>query len=140
MHRFFFFFLFRSPQSDAEDAVATVFPIARIKRIAKMDEDVKLLSPGAALLIAKATELFVEQLTAAAFAQTAKTGRKTLAYNDCAQAVLESDCYEFLADVMPLQAPKKRKAGGGGGAGASKLAKTNDDTQPQLDESAPSGE
>ena len=38
-------------------------PLARIKKIMKLDEDVKMISAEAPVLFAKASELFINELT-----------------------------------------------------------------------------
>ncbi|KAK9891554.1 hypothetical protein WA026_015515 [Henosepilachna vigintioctopunctata] len=45
------------------DLKQQVLPLARIKKIMKLDEDVKMISAEAPLLFAKAAEIFIHELT-----------------------------------------------------------------------------
>lgn len=47
-----------------------LLPLARIKKIMKLDEDVKMISAEAPLLFAKATEIFIHELTLRAWLHT----------------------------------------------------------------------
>ncbi len=55
-----------------------VLPLARIKKIMKLDEDVKMISAEAPLLFAKATEIFIHELTLRAWIHTEDNKRRTL--------------------------------------------------------------
>ena len=57
-----------------------MLPKARIKRVMKADEDVKNIKPEAVIMVAKATELFVELLTEQAYRHATADKRKGLAY------------------------------------------------------------
>lgn len=51
-----------------------------------------------------ATERFLELLASAAYDHTKNDGRKTVTYKDLAQAVKGIDQFEFLDQVIPMQA------------------------------------
>ena len=51
--------------------------ISRIKKIMKLDEDVKMISAEAPVLFAKATEMFIHELTMRAWIHT-EVGEDTL--------------------------------------------------------------
>ena len=53
-------------------------PLARIKKIMKLDEDVKMISQEAPLLFAKAAEIFISELALRAWVQTEDSKRRTL--------------------------------------------------------------
>lgn len=53
-------------------------PLARIKKIMKSDEDVRMISAEAPVLFAKACEMFIIDLTMKAWAQTDAANRKAL--------------------------------------------------------------
>lgn len=53
-------------------------PLARIKKIMKCDEDVKMISAEAPILFAKACELFITDLTFRAYFHTQAYKRRTL--------------------------------------------------------------
>jgi len=53
-------------------------PLARIKKIMKSDEDVRMISAEAPILFAKACEMFIIEMTHKAYYYAAKNNRKTL--------------------------------------------------------------
>ena len=77
-----------------------VLPLARIKKIMKMDEEVKMISVETPLLISKACELFIVELAYRGWAHTIETNRRTLQRNDIAQAISNNDFYDFLLDIV----------------------------------------
>lgn len=52
--------------------------MARIKKIMKLDEDVKMISQEAPLLFAKAAEIFISELALRSWIQTEDSKRRTL--------------------------------------------------------------
>ena len=62
-------------------------PLARIKKIMKLDEDVKMISAEAPMLFAKAAEIFIHELTMRAWIHTEDNKRRTLQRNDIAMAI-----------------------------------------------------
>jgi len=77
-----------------------VLPLARIKKIMKMDEEVKMISIETPLLISKACELFIIELAYRGWAHTLEANRRTLQRNDIAQAISNNDFYDFLLDIV----------------------------------------
>ena len=77
-----------------------VLPLARIKKIMKMDEDVKMISVETPLLISKACELFIIELAYRGWVHTIEANRRTLQRNDIAQAISQNDFYDFLLDIV----------------------------------------
>ena len=73
-------------------------PLARIKKIMKSDEDVRMISSEAPVLFAKACELFILELTHRAWAFSEVNKRRTLQQNDVTAAILghENQVFEFL--------------------------------------------
>lgn len=53
-------------------------PLARIKKIMKSDEDVRMISSETPVLFAKACEIFITELTYRAWAYTLDSKRRTL--------------------------------------------------------------
>lgn len=53
-------------------------PLARIKKIMKLDDDVKMISAEAPVLFAKAAEIFIHELTLRAWIHTEDNKRRTL--------------------------------------------------------------
>jgi histone H3/H4 len=78
-----------------------LIPKASIKRIMKLDPDTKQLSQDAIMLMAKATELFVDKLAKASHAMAVANKRKTIKYEDIADARLSDKALEFLDGVVP---------------------------------------
>ncbi|KAI3848914.1 hypothetical protein MKW98_014448 [Papaver atlanticum] len=76
-------------------------PLARIKRIMKSDEDVKMISADAPVLFSKACELFILELTLRSWLNTEESRRRTLQRIDIAKAVNRGEVLDFLVDVVP---------------------------------------
>ncbi|CCG81611.1 putative CBF/NF-Y family transcription factor [Taphrina deformans PYCC 5710] len=76
-------------------------PLARVKKIAKMDEDVIALSNAAAIVIAGATEKFAAYFAEQSFFYTLADKKKVLDYKHCASAVARLPQLDFLSDVVP---------------------------------------
>lgn len=92
------------------DAKNQALPLARIKKIMKLDEDVRMISAEAPLLFAKAAEIFIHELTLRAWVHTEENKRRTLQRNDIAVAIMKYDQFDFLIDIVPrdeLRQPKK---------------------------------
>lgn len=91
------------------DAKNQVLPLARIKKIMKLDEDVKMISAEAPLLFAKAAEIFIHELTLRAWVHTENNKRRTLQRNDIAMAITKFDQFDFLIDIVPREEIKPVK-------------------------------
>lgn len=76
-------------------------PLARIKKIMKADEDVRMISAEAPLIFAKASEMFILELTLRAWIHTEENKRRTLQKNDIAAAISRTDVFDFLVDIIP---------------------------------------
>ncbi|XP_072752241.1 nuclear transcription factor Y subunit gamma isoform X2 [Anoplolepis gracilipes] len=85
-------------------------PLARIKKIMKLDGDVKMISAEAPMLFAKAAEIFIHELTLRAWVHTEDNKRRTLQRNDIAMAVTKYDQFDFLIDIVPRDEIKQSKA------------------------------
>lgn len=86
-----------------------ILPLARIKKIMKLDEDVKMISAEAPLLFAKACEIFIHELTMRAWLHTDDNKRRTLQRNDIAMAISKYDQFDFLIDIVPRDEIKPKK-------------------------------
>ncbi|TVU43271.1 hypothetical protein EJB05_09726, partial [Eragrostis curvula] len=84
-------------------------PLARIKKIMKADEDVKMIAGEAPVVFAKACEMFILELTLRAWLQTEGTKRRTLQRNDVVAAITKTDMFDFLVDIIP---PEELKGDG----------------------------
>ncbi|XP_065573982.1 nuclear transcription factor Y subunit gamma-like [Artemia franciscana] len=85
-------------------------PLARIKKIMKLDEDVKMISAEAPLLFAKAAEIFINELTLRAWIHTEDNKRRTLQRNDIAMAITKFDMFDFLIDIVPREEIKPSRS------------------------------
>ncbi|XP_026320699.1 nuclear transcription factor Y subunit gamma isoform X2 [Hyposmocoma kahamanoa] len=93
----------------SEDFKTQALPLARIKKIMKLDEEVKMISAEAPILFAKAAEIFIHELTLRAWSHTEDNKRRTLQRNDIAMAISKSDQFDFLIDIVPRHEVKPTK-------------------------------
>lgn len=75
-------------------------PLARIKRIMKSDEDVRMISAEAPVLFAKACELFILDLSIRNWKYSQLHKRRTLQKEDIREAIQKTDIFDFLVDVI----------------------------------------
>merc|ERR1712087_1047037 len=75
-------------------------PLARIKRIMKSDEDVRMISAETPVLFAKACEMFILELTLRSWSYSESNKRKTLQKEDIQMAIRRTDIFDFLVDVI----------------------------------------
>ncbi|CAN8251771.1 unnamed protein product [Cochlearia groenlandica] len=92
-------------------------PLARIKKIMKADEDVRMISAEAPILFAKACELFILELTIRSWLHAEENKRRTLQKNDIAAAITRTDIFDFLVDIVPREEIKEEDEAGLGGVG-----------------------
>lgn len=71
-------------------------PLARIKRIMKSDEDVRMISAEAPVLFAKACEMFILELCIRSWGAAEKCKRRTLQKEDVDAAIKNTDVFDFL--------------------------------------------
>jgi len=76
-------------------------PLARIKKIMKMEEEVVMISAEAPMLFAKAAQLFINELTLRSWIHTEENKRRTLQRQDIATAISKFDQFDFLIDIVP---------------------------------------
>ncbi|KAI3468760.1 hypothetical protein Pfo_025423 [Paulownia fortunei] len=76
-------------------------PLARIKKIMKKSsDDVKMISGEAPIVFSKACELFIEELTKRAWLMTLQGKRRTMQKEDVASAVVTTDIFDFLVNLV----------------------------------------
>lgn len=85
-------------------------PLARVKKIMKADEDVKMISAEAPVLFAKACEMFIIELTHRSYYHTLENKRKTLQRSDISQTIASTDIYDFLQDIIPKEELREAQA------------------------------
>lgn len=86
-------------------------PLARIKKIMKADEDVRMISAEAPVVFAKACEMFILELTLRSWINTEENKRRTLQKNDIAAAITRTDIFDFLVDIVPRDELKEEGIG-----------------------------
>lgn len=86
-------------------------PLARIKKIMKADEDVRMISAEAPVIFAKACEMFILELTLRSWIHTEENKRRTLQKNDIAAAISRTDVFDFLVDIIPRDEFKEEGLG-----------------------------
>ncbi|KAL6626877.1 hypothetical protein ACP70R_030603 [Stipagrostis hirtigluma subsp. patula] len=112
--------------AEADASLRPSLPMGRVKRIIRVDRDIKKVTSEAALLIAAATELFIGGLAAGAHAAAARRGRRAVrAAHVRAAARAHRPTADFLLDCLPAEEeapPRARAAAGssGGGGGEAK--------------------
>ena len=75
-------------------------PLARVKKIMKTDEDVKMISSETPVLFAKACEFFILEITRRSWVYTEENKRRTLQKSDIADAIMHTAIFDFLEDVV----------------------------------------
>ncbi|EFA78581.1 histone-like transcription factor [Heterostelium album PN500] len=86
-----------------------IIPLARIKKIMKMDSSVKMISADAPIIFVKACELFILELTTRSWVHTEIGKRRTLQKSDIVHAIARNDCFDFLIDIVPRDEIKPKK-------------------------------
>lgn len=94
-------------------------PLARIKKVMKSDEEVKMISAEAPIMFSKACEIFISELTCRAWLVAESHKRRTLQKSDVAAAIAYSDMFDFLIDIVPRDDGGAGGGGSGGGVGGS---------------------
>ncbi|XP_047314609.1 nuclear transcription factor Y subunit C-1-like isoform X2 [Impatiens glandulifera] len=93
-------------------------PLARIKKIMKSDEDVRMISAEAPILFSKACELFILELTIRSWLHAEENKRRTLQKNDIAASITRTDIFDFLVDIVPREEIRDENSGIGGIVGS----------------------
>ncbi|CAO3688837.1 unnamed protein product [Umbelopsis vinacea] len=78
----------------------TKFPVARIKKIMQMDEDVGKVAQATPILISKALELFMQSLIDQACVETRSRNAKRLSVAHLKKTVQNTEQFDFLKDVV----------------------------------------
>jgi len=71
-------------------------PLTRIKKLMKLDPDVKQLAGDAILAVSRCTELFLSSLVNKCHETSERRGMKTIHLADVIHTVQTRDCFEFL--------------------------------------------
>ena len=96
---------------------SSIFPLARVKKIIKLDEDVKRISPDALFLFSKATEMFLANLAVETEEIMDAHRRRTVKLTDLNHAIHKSVRNKFLQSDFERDypIPKKRRPSRGSG-------------------------
>lgn len=81
----------------------------------KADPEVKMISAEAPILFAKGCDIFITELTMRAWIHAEENKRRTLQRSDIAYALLKSDMFDFLIDIVPREeagASQNRRSAG----------------------------
>ncbi|VDO21845.1 unnamed protein product [Haemonchus placei] len=84
-------------------------PMARVKKVMRIDDDVRsqMISSDAPLLLAAASEMFIQEITLRAWQLVEEGRRKTLQKSDIAAAASRFEHFDFLIDIVPREDSKK---------------------------------
>ncbi|XP_047058222.1 DNA polymerase epsilon subunit 4-like [Lolium rigidum] len=96
------------------EVLSTVLPLGRVKKIMRLDRDIKKVTGEASLLIAAATELFLGSLAAGAHTAATQRGRRGLRAADVrAAARAHRPTADFLLDCLSTaeEAPRAARSG-----------------------------
>ena len=77
---------------EEKEVVKSRFPLAKVKNIMKMDENIKLCQKNAYIVVAKATELFLQELAQNSYNVTLSNKRKTMNIEDICILFLDNSC------------------------------------------------
>lgn len=78
----------------------TKFPVARIKKIMQMDEDVGKVAQATPVLISKALELFMQSLIDHACQETRARNAKRMSVSHLKKTIMTTEQFDFLKDVV----------------------------------------
>ena len=81
--------------------IMDVLPTARVRKIMKLDKEVKGTSKEATLLVQWCTELFLGQITDEAYSVCKKQRKKMIKYEDISATVRKNEQMLFLAQDFP---------------------------------------
>lgn len=95
-----------SKEKESKDNNSTQLPLARIRTIMKSAPDSDLIAQEALVLVCKAAEMFVQDITKRANKQSKKAS--LLEYKDLAEVVAEDEKLEFLGSIIPKKITVKR--------------------------------
>ncbi|KAF0989007.1 hypothetical protein HZS_7876 [Henneguya salminicola] len=79
----------------------TTFPIARIRKIMRLDPDINLIKWEVPILLSHLTEIFIKDLSFNAWNYTKTTGRKIIRKCDLCVAAYSDSEFDFLVNVLP---------------------------------------
>lgn len=84
-----------------EDFKTPELPLARVKRVMKTDPEVAMIASEVPVILEKACQIFIADLTARAYIDSPK--RRTLTRADVSRAARQTDMFDFLIDILPRE-------------------------------------
>lgn len=78
-------------------------PLARIKKLMKFDENLKMISSETPVIFSKLCEVFIQELTLRSWSIVDSDKRRTVQKQDILNALVKSDMYDFLIDIVPRE-------------------------------------
>lgn len=93
----------QEPHEEQDEFKTFGLPLARIKKVMKSDPEVKMISAEVPVLLSKACEIFIAELTCRAWLVAESHKRRTLQKSDVASAIGFSDMFDFLIDIVPRE-------------------------------------
>lgn len=100
-----------APLSSTEAASSLVFPVARIRKICKLDPDVRGLSKEGLLLVCKAAELATAKLGKESVSVAQMQNRRKLLPDDVSQVCATREQFMFLReDISDLARQQMKEA------------------------------
>ncbi|KAJ0977875.1 hypothetical protein J5N97_013349 [Dioscorea zingiberensis] len=113
-------------EEEDREVLRPLFPIGRVKKIVKMDRDIKKVNSEALHLITLSTQLFIERLTQRARAAAVEKKRKVIKVDHLRSAVRNHPpTSDFLLDCLPKPAQTKPSS-------AARRRPSPDDAPPPL--------
>ncbi|XP_027929912.1 nuclear transcription factor Y subunit gamma-like isoform X2 [Vigna unguiculata] len=76
-------------------------PLARIRRIMKTDADVQMVSAETPMLMSKACEIFIQELTFRAWMRAEESNKSTVQPCDVAKVIMQNNAMQFLTEIVP---------------------------------------
>lgn len=112
------------------------FPLARIKKIMKKSsgsscDDVKMISGEAPIILSKACEKFVEEITKRAWNITIQGKRRTLHKQDVSSAVIATDVFDFLVNLVVSSSDEQIQSSGCGNSQENTPSITKEEELPR---------
>lgn len=92
---------FKKASSGRFSIKSLILPLARIKRLMKIEEDVRMVASEVPVLFSIVAEVFIEELTFRAWINTEESKRRILQKSDIVAAVKTSQMYDFLICIIP---------------------------------------
>ena len=78
-------------------------PLARIKRLMKVEEDVRMVASEVPVMFSLVTDVFISELTTRAWINTQESKRRIMQKMDIVGGINSTPMYDFLISIIPQQ-------------------------------------